>query len=97
MRGADADRAHCASVGVAAHVQAGMPLPVNDSLVDAGTSLEVGLIGNCSFNALVDEAGSVVWCCMPRPARPGVLPLNSRTGSKPGSATLAIRRYSRRS
>jgi GH15 family glucan-1,4-alpha-glucosidase len=44
-----------------------MPLPVNDPLVDAGTSLEVGLIGNCSFNALVDEAGSVVWCCMPRP------------------------------
>jgi GH15 family glucan-1,4-alpha-glucosidase len=38
-----------------------------DPIVDVGTNLEVGLIGNCSFNALVDAAGAVVWCCMPRP------------------------------
>jgi GH15 family glucan-1,4-alpha-glucosidase len=30
-------------------------------------SLELGLVGNCTFNALIDGAGSVVWCCMPRP------------------------------
>jgi GH15 family glucan-1,4-alpha-glucosidase len=30
-------------------------------------SLDLGLIGNCTFNALVDARGTVVWCCMPRP------------------------------
>ena len=30
-------------------------------------SLELGLIGNCTFNALIDSEGAVVWCCMPRP------------------------------
>jgi len=30
-------------------------------------SLELGLIGNCTFNALVDRAANIVWCCMPRP------------------------------
>jgi GH15 family glucan-1,4-alpha-glucosidase len=32
-----------------------------------GANLELGIIGNCTFNALIDRAGSVVWCCMPRP------------------------------
>ncbi len=35
------------------------PLPLSD--------LNLGVIGNCSFNALVDERASVVWSCMPRP------------------------------
>ena len=26
-----------------------------------------GVIGNCAFNALIDERGRVVWCCLPRP------------------------------
>ena len=30
-------------------------------------SLELGLIGNCTFNALIDKRGRIVWCCMPRP------------------------------
>lgn len=31
------------------------------------TNLNLGAIGNCSFNALIDGRGAVVWCCMPRP------------------------------
>ena len=37
------------------------------SLPVSSPNLELGLIGNCTFNALVDGAGAVVWCCMPRP------------------------------
>lgn len=29
-------------------------------------SLDCGVIGNCSYNALVDKSGSIVWCCLPR-------------------------------
>ena len=52
-----------------------MPLAVSDpsSLPVASPSLELGLIGNCTFNALVDGAGAVVWCCMPRPDSDPVL------------------------
>src|SRR5262245_61762074 len=27
--------------------------------------LELGLIGNCSFGALMDKRGRIVWCCLP--------------------------------
>ena len=30
------------------------------------SSLDLGLIGNCGFAALVDRQGSIVWCCLPR-------------------------------
>ena len=30
-------------------------------------NLSLGVIGNCAFNALIDERGSIVWCCLPRP------------------------------
>ncbi len=29
-------------------------------------SLDLALIGNCTISALVDRAGAIVWCCMPR-------------------------------
>ena len=29
-------------------------------------SLKRGVIGNCAYNALVDERGAVVWGCLPR-------------------------------
>ena len=32
----------------------------------APPSLSVGVIGNCSFSALVDAQGRIVWCCLPR-------------------------------
>ena len=30
------------------------------------SSLNLGVIGNCTFGALVDDAGRIVWCCLPR-------------------------------
>src|SRR5262249_24183960 len=30
-------------------------------------NLALGAIANCAFNALIDGAGRVVWCCLPRP------------------------------
>jgi GH15 family glucan-1,4-alpha-glucosidase len=29
-------------------------------------TLELGIIGNCSFSALIDRQARVVWCCLPR-------------------------------
>ncbi|MEJ7930405.1 glycoside hydrolase family 15 protein [Ramlibacter sp. AN1015] len=29
-------------------------------------SLDLGVIGNCAFSALVDARGAIVWCCLPR-------------------------------
>jgi GH15 family glucan-1,4-alpha-glucosidase len=29
-------------------------------------SLNLGVIGNCAFSALIDERGSIVWSCLPR-------------------------------
>ncbi|MCL4699289.1 MAG: glycoside hydrolase family 15 protein, partial [Burkholderiaceae bacterium] len=29
-------------------------------------SLELALAGNCTIGALIEERGSIVWCCMPR-------------------------------
>ena len=30
------------------------------------SSLDLGVIGNCSFGALVDDGARIVWCCLPR-------------------------------
>ncbi|XAH22924.1 glycoside hydrolase family 15 protein [Xylophilus sp. GW821-FHT01B05] len=32
----------------------------------AQASLDLGLVGNCGFSALVDKRGRIIWCCMPR-------------------------------
>ncbi|NML42795.1 glycoside hydrolase family 15 protein [Ramlibacter sp. G-1-2-2] len=32
----------------------------------APPSLQVGMIGNCAFSALVDRQARIVWCCLPR-------------------------------
>ena len=29
-------------------------------------SLNLGMIGNCAYSALVDARGGIVWCCLPR-------------------------------
>jgi GH15 family glucan-1,4-alpha-glucosidase len=29
-------------------------------------SLELGMIGNCAYSALINPRGGVVWCCLPR-------------------------------
>jgi GH15 family glucan-1,4-alpha-glucosidase len=38
------------------------------SLKESGTvsNLDLGLIGNCNFGALIDKKARVVWCCLPR-------------------------------
>ena len=46
-----------ATATAAAAIAAGLGRPA---------SLDLGLIGNCTIGALVDCAGAVVWCCMPR-------------------------------
>ncbi|HUR90604.1 MAG TPA: glycoside hydrolase family 15 protein [Ramlibacter sp.] len=35
-------------------------------LQEVEASLKLGVIGNCAFNALVNERGGIVWCCLPR-------------------------------
>ncbi len=32
----------------------------------AEPSLNVGVIGNCAYSALIDARGRAVWCCLPR-------------------------------
>jgi len=32
----------------------------------APPSLNLGVVGNCAYSALVDERGRIVWCCLPR-------------------------------
>ncbi|MHB1205463.1 MAG: glycoside hydrolase family 15 protein, partial [Rhodospirillaceae bacterium] len=48
-----------------------MPRPADKSPeLPAGApvaDLNLGVIGNCSINALIDRRGCVVWSCMPRP------------------------------
>lgn len=29
-------------------------------------SLQVGMVGNCAYSALIDEQSRIVWCCLPR-------------------------------
>ena len=36
------------------------------SPVEPTPSLNLGMVGNCAFSALVDERGRIVWCCLPR-------------------------------
>ena len=30
------------------------------------STLDLGVIGNCCFGALIDSVGKIVWCCLPR-------------------------------
>ncbi|MEF7614919.1 glycoside hydrolase family 15 protein [Aquincola sp. MAHUQ-54] len=34
--------------------------------MNAPASLNLGIIGNCSISALVDDQARIVWCCLPR-------------------------------
>src|SRR3954466_3024499 len=36
------------------------------------SQLDYGLIGNCQISALVDKAGRIAWCCMPKFDAPSV-------------------------
>ena len=37
-----------------------------DFCAPAEPSLDLGVIGNCAFTALIDQRGRLVWCCLPR-------------------------------
>jgi GH15 family glucan-1,4-alpha-glucosidase len=39
---------------------------MNASIEPAQPSLNLGVIGNCAYSALIDERGRIVWCCLPR-------------------------------
>src|SRR3546814_8679853 len=30
------------------------------------SSLDLAIVGNCTFGALIDAKASIVWCCLPR-------------------------------
>ena len=35
-------------------------------MLAAGPSLDLGVIGNCAYGALIDRNARIVWCCLPR-------------------------------
>jgi GH15 family glucan-1,4-alpha-glucosidase len=43
-----------------------MPLSPDDRPPPTQSSLDLGVIGNCSFSALIDRRAGIVWSCMPR-------------------------------
>lgn len=44
--------------------RAGVPTP-SPSIVGKA-DLDLALIGNCSYGALIDKMGTIKWCCLPR-------------------------------
>ncbi|MBX3622021.1 MAG: glycoside hydrolase family 15 protein [Rhizobacter sp.] len=54
-------------------------------------SLDLALIGNCAIGALVDRAGAVVWCCMPRfDGDPVFHALLGSPGGTPHEGSMAV-------
>jgi len=39
---------------------------IEDGAIPSTSSLDLGVVGNCALNALIDKLGRVVWCCLPR-------------------------------
>ncbi len=39
---------------------------MNSTVPPLEPSLNLGVIGNCAYSALIDERGRIVWCCLPR-------------------------------
>ena len=35
--------------------------------MDAGSPLDLAVLGNCQVAALIDRLGRIVWLCLPRP------------------------------
>jgi GH15 family glucan-1,4-alpha-glucosidase len=53
-------------------------------------NLALGLIGNCSFNALIDAQARIVWCCLPRPDGDPVFSALLAGGEASARGTFAI-------
>ncbi|MDF1722239.1 MAG: glycoside hydrolase family 15 protein [Minwuia sp.] len=56
----------------------------------ASPSLNLGVIGNCAFSALIDAQGGVVWCCLPRYDSNPVFHALLSDGSQGASGRFAI-------
>ena len=60
------------------------------SVAPPGPDLELGAIGNCAYNALIDAHGKVVWCCLPRPDGDPIFHALLGDGKRPQSGSFAI-------
>ncbi|MCW7540586.1 glycoside hydrolase family 15 protein [Aquabacterium sp. A7-Y] len=40
--------------------------PTSTLALETPSTLQLGVVGNCSFSALIDRHARVVWCCLPR-------------------------------
>ena len=53
-------------------------------------SLDLGVIGNCAFSALIDDRARVVWCCLPRYDSEPVFHALLTDGSDPWTGAYAV-------
>jgi len=58
-------------------------------------SLNLGVIGNCGYGALVDERARVVWCCLPRFDADPVFSSLLNAGSEDGQWAIEIENFFR--
>jgi GH15 family glucan-1,4-alpha-glucosidase len=61
----------------------------------AEPSLNVGVVGNCAYSALVDAQGRVVWCCLPRFDGDPVFNALLHTGENAGAWAIEIEDFAR--
>ena len=59
-------------------------------------TMALGIIGNCSINALVNDTGRIVWWCLPRPDGDPVFHnlLGSRNAPEDGAFSIEIENFS---
>ncbi len=39
---------------------------MNNNMKPTPSTLQVGMVGNCAYSALIDQQARIVWCCLPR-------------------------------
>ena len=62
-----------------------------DTFLMTENNLDLGVIGNCEVSALVDQAGRIVWCCMPRfDGDPVFCELLTDGGTSDGDGAFAV-------
>ena len=54
------------------------------------SGLDLGIIGNCAFGALIDRQGQIVWCCLPRFDSDPVFNALMRTPNGPQTGGFAL-------